>query len=112
MDIEEFKKGTPPAKKRSQLMPFRKEILSLKSDGYTNWQIRDWLAENNVTVSHQAVQQFLSKQMEATAEGSPEVQQPASGPSSGAKKKSTPKRAPSGGFDFDLSKKSGDTETW
>jgi hypothetical protein len=61
MDIEEFKKQVSPSAKRSRLEPFRSQILELKSNGYADWQVRDWLAGNGLEVSRQAVQQFFKK---------------------------------------------------
>ena len=61
MDIEEFEKRVQPSAKRSRLEPFRSQIFELKAKGYADWQIRDWLAENGLEVSRQAVQQFIKK---------------------------------------------------
>lgn len=61
MDIEEFKSKVSPSAKRSRLEPFRSQILELKSNGYADWQVRDWLAGNGLEVSRQAVQQFFKK---------------------------------------------------
>lgn len=61
MDIEEFEKRVKPSAKRSRLEPFRSQIFELKAKGYADWQVRDWLAENGLTVSRQAVQQFIKK---------------------------------------------------
>lgn len=62
MDIEEFLNGTPPGRKRSRLFPFRDQIVSLKSQGYTDLQIRGWLALNQVDVSREMVRKFLARQ--------------------------------------------------
>lgn len=61
MDIEEFEKRVKPSAKRSRLEPFRSQIFELKAKGYADWQVRDWLAENGLEVSRQAVQQFIKK---------------------------------------------------
>lgn len=61
MDIEEFVKRTPPRAKRSRLEPFRAQIFELKAKNYADWQIRDWLAENGLDVTRQAVQQYVQK---------------------------------------------------
>lgn len=61
MDIEEFEKRVQPSAKRSRLEPFRSQIFELKAKGYADWQVRDWLAENGLEVSRQAVQQFIKK---------------------------------------------------
>jgi hypothetical protein len=63
MDIEEFAKQVQPRKKRSRLLPFRDQIMALKSQGYTDLQIRDWLALNEVTVSREMVRKFVAKQV-------------------------------------------------
>jgi hypothetical protein len=62
MDIDEFVNRTPPGRKRSRLFPFREQIVALKSQGYTDLQIRDWLALNQIDVSREMVRKFLAKQ--------------------------------------------------
>jgi hypothetical protein len=62
MDIEEFAKQVQPRKKRSRLIPFKDQIMTLKSQGYTDLQIRDWLALNKVEVSREMVRKFVAKQ--------------------------------------------------
>lgn len=62
MDIEEFAKKVQPRKKRSRLIPFTEQIMTLKSQGYTDLQIRDWLALNEVEVSREMVRKFVAKQ--------------------------------------------------
>ena len=59
MDIKEFEKKMTPAAKRSKLEPFRLGIFELKNKGYANWQIGEWLAENGVKVSQEAVRKFI-----------------------------------------------------
>jgi hypothetical protein len=59
MDIEEFERQVKPRAKRSRLEPFQSQILALKGKGYTNWQIRDWLAANGVTVTQESVRKFI-----------------------------------------------------
>jgi len=65
MDIEEFAKKVQPRKKRSRLIPFKDQIMTLKSQGYTDLQIRDWLALNEVEVSREMVRKFVAKQASA-----------------------------------------------
>ena len=61
MDITEFERRVQPSAKRSRLERFRSGIFELKRKGYADAQIRDWLAENGLVVSRQAVQQFARK---------------------------------------------------
>lgn len=65
MDIEEFAKKVQPRKKRSRLIPFKDQIMTLKSQGYTDLQIRDWLALNEIEVSREMVRKFIAKQASA-----------------------------------------------
>lgn len=62
MDIKEFVKGVQPRKKRSRLIPFKEQIMSLKTQGYTDLQIRDWLALNKIDVSREMVRKFVAQQ--------------------------------------------------
>ncbi|MFC0134547.1 KorA protein [Massilia eurypsychrophila] len=73
MDIEEFAKQVQPRKKRSRLIPFKEQIMALKSQGYTDLQIRDWLALNKVEVSREMVRKFVAKQV---SEKQPDSQLP------------------------------------
>lgn len=61
MDIEEYVKQVQPRKKRSRLIPFTSQITSLKAQGYTDLQIRDWLAANGVQVSREMVRKFVAQ---------------------------------------------------
>jgi hypothetical protein len=61
MDINEFIQRVQPRKKRSRLIPFADQIWTLKTQGYTDLQIRDWLAENSVEVSRETVRKFIKK---------------------------------------------------
>ena len=70
MDIAEFEKRVKPSAKRSRLEPFRAQIFELKAKGYADWQVRDWLAENGLEVSRQAVQQFIKSRDGSTSPAS------------------------------------------
>lgn len=60
MEIDEFvKKQQPRAKRLSRLDPHLAGILELKNQGYANWQICEWLAENGVKVSQEGLRKFL-----------------------------------------------------
>lgn len=68
MDIEEFIKQVQPRKKRSRLLPFADQIRLLKQQGYTDLQIRDWLAANGIEVSREAVRKFIKKAPETSSQ--------------------------------------------
>lgn len=60
MEIDEFvKKQQPRAKRLSRLDPHLAGILELKNQGYANWQICEWLAENGVKISVEGLRKFL-----------------------------------------------------
>lgn len=60
MEIDEFvKKHHPKAKRLSRLDPHLAGILELKNKGYANWQICEWLAENEVKISIEGLRKFL-----------------------------------------------------
>lgn len=61
MDVDEFAKKVKPKSKKSQMEPFRAQILDLKKRGYADDQVKEWLALNGLVVSRQAVQQFVKK---------------------------------------------------
>lgn len=85
MDIEEFEKQVPPKAKRSRLEPFAAQIFALKAKGYTNEQVRDWLASNSEKVSVEGVRKFIKSR---------ENDQPAAtGVSTGAPPTPTPPKA-------------------
>lgn len=85
MDIEEFEKQVPPKAKRSRLEPFAAQIFALKAKGYTNEQVRDWLASNGEKVSVEGVRKFIKSR---------ENDQPAAtGVSTGATPSPTPPKA-------------------
>lgn len=61
MNIEEFEMTVRPGGKRSRIEPFQAEVFALKTKGYADGQIRDWLKLNGLDVSRQAVQQFVKR---------------------------------------------------
>lgn len=67
MDIKEFLSNVQPGKKVSRLKRYEQEINELKSKGYTDDQIRQWLAKNNVVVSREAVRRFAKKISQTTS---------------------------------------------
>lgn len=63
MDVEEFTRKVKPRKNGSQLLTFQKEIGDLKRQGYSDEQIREWLAKNNITVSRENVRKFIKRHL-------------------------------------------------
>lgn len=63
MDVEDFARQFTPRKNGSQLLPFEKEISDLKRQGYSDEQIREWLAQNNITVSRENVRKFIKRHL-------------------------------------------------
>ncbi len=68
MDINEFVKQVKPRAKRSQLDPFRSQIFELRDLGYSNGQIRDWLATNEIEVTQESVRKFVVTRESANAQ--------------------------------------------
>ena len=60
MDIKEFQKLVEPKAKRSKLLPYLSQILELKSNGYSNLQITEWLKLNDIEVTQEAVRKFIN----------------------------------------------------
>jgi hypothetical protein len=58
MDVTEFMQQVEPRRRRSRLLKYKTEIADLKNRGYTDQQIRDWLARNDLDVSREAVRKF------------------------------------------------------
>jgi hypothetical protein len=75
MDIDEFQQKTPPRAKRSKLLPFRSQILTLRDNGYAYGQITDWLATNGIVISPERLGRFIKDQQRLLA---PERTQPLS----------------------------------
>jgi len=63
MDVEDFTRQVKPRKNGSQLLPFQKEISDLKRQGYSDEQIREWLAQNNIAVSRENVRKFIKRHL-------------------------------------------------
>lgn len=68
MDINEFVKQVKPRAKRSQLDPFKSQIFELREMGYSNGQIRDWLATNGIEVTQESVRKFVVTRESANAQ--------------------------------------------
>jgi hypothetical protein len=63
MDVEEFAREVKPRRKRSKLLQFKDQIKTLKSQDYTDLQIRDWLAKNDLNVSRESVRKFIKNHL-------------------------------------------------
>jgi hypothetical protein len=61
MELDDYIKQVQPRQKKSRLTPFMNQILALKTAGYTDMQIRDWLDTNGLQVSREMVRQFIAK---------------------------------------------------
>jgi hypothetical protein len=61
MDIEQFVKKHKPRMRTSKLDKYVQEIKTLKDQKFTDEQIREWLATNEIQVSREAVRQFVKK---------------------------------------------------
>lgn len=70
MDAEEFVRNIPPRQRVSRLQKFKNDIRELKRKGYTDLQIRDWLAGNSVKVSRENVRKFIKRHLADLKEAS------------------------------------------
>jgi hypothetical protein len=61
MDIEQFVKNHQPRMRTSRLDKYLKEITALKEQKFTDEQIRQWLATNEIQITREAVRQFVKK---------------------------------------------------
>jgi hypothetical protein len=81
MDVEEFAREVKPRRKRSRLLPFKDQIQKLKTQGYTDMQIRDWLARNDIEISRESVRKFIKNHLTGMdAEPAPSSEHDASSP--------------------------------
>ncbi|MGJ7915539.1 hypothetical protein ACI48D_08720 [Massilia sp. LXY-6] len=67
MDTEAFARDTAPRQRRSRLQRFKNDIRELKQRGYTDLQIRDWLAKNDVIVSRENVRKFIKRHLSVSS---------------------------------------------
>ena len=98
MDITEFEKQVKPRAKRSKLEPYKAQIFELKTKGYTNLQVSEWLALNGMKVTSEAVRKFI-KTREGKEKNAP--------PEFGHDQKTTPAatKAQVGNFEIPIPKK-------
>lgn len=68
-DLDEFKANNKPNGRISKIAPHKDDILNLKSCGYSTADVVRYLKEyKKLTISTQAVNNFLKKQKEASAD--------------------------------------------
>ncbi len=63
MDVEDFTREVKPHHRRSRLEKFKTEIRSLKRQGYSDMQVRDWLAKNGLSVSRESVRKYIARHL-------------------------------------------------
>lgn len=56
--LESFKAQSPPKRRVSRLKKYEKEILELYDDGYRVEQIQDFLRQNGINVTVDAINKF------------------------------------------------------
>ena len=62
MDIQEFiKRERPTGRRPSRIEPFLAQVQRLKAAGYSDQQVRAFLAENGVRVTQPTVSRFVVK---------------------------------------------------
>lgn len=79
MDVEDFTREVKPHHRRSRLEKFKAEISALKSKGYSDMQVRDWLAQNGITVSRENVRKFIKRHLK-NLDNAPALEQPSETP--------------------------------
>lgn len=57
-ELVDFKQQSPPKRRTSRLKSFKNEILELYDEGYRVEQIQEFLAQNNIHVTPDAINKF------------------------------------------------------
>jgi len=70
MTIDTPHSRAKPTAKRSRLEPFQSQIFDLKTKGYADWYVRDWLESQGLKVSAESVRKFIKTRTIATAQAS------------------------------------------
>lgn len=65
LQASDYAKKNVPAGQRSKLWPHRTGIAELLAGNYSLRQIREWLAQNGVTVSVSALNEFVGRHLTA-----------------------------------------------
>lgn len=63
MDVDEYAREVKPHHKRSKLLAFKDQIRALKHKGFSDMQVRDWLAQNGIQVSRENVRKFIKRHL-------------------------------------------------
>lgn len=63
MDVDEYAREVKPHYKRSKLLAFKDQIRELKHKGFSDMQVRDWLAQNGIQVSRENVRKFIKRHL-------------------------------------------------
>lgn len=63
MDVDDYAREVKPHHKRSKLLAFKDQIRALKHKGFSDMQVRDWLAQNGVQVSRENVRKFIKRHL-------------------------------------------------
>lgn len=74
ISLEDFMASEKP-KRKSKLDPFKKDILTLKNEGYSEASIVKYLAMNGVSVTQRAVNKFIHANSDYNVESVP-VEEP------------------------------------
>lgn len=69
MDVDDYAREVKPHHKRSKLLAFKDQIRALKHKGFSDMQVRDWLAQNGVQVSRENVRKFIKRHLVDVDEG-------------------------------------------
>jgi hypothetical protein len=75
MDVDDYAREVKPHHKRSKLLAFKEQIRALKQKGFSDMQVRDWLAQNGVQVSRENVRKFIKRHLVDVDESKTEDEQ-------------------------------------
>lgn len=75
MDVDDYAREVKPHHKRSKLLAFKEQIRALKQKGFSDMQVRDWLAQNGVQVSRENVRKFIKRHLVDVDENKTEDEQ-------------------------------------
>lgn len=70
VSVQDFINANPIAQGQSKLTPFKDDILFLKNQGYTGKQILEFLAQNDVVISPNALNVFIRKNINGSVSAS------------------------------------------
>ena len=79
MNVDDYAREVKPHHKRSKLLAFKEQIRALKQKGFSDMQVRDWLAQNGVQVSRENVRKFIKRHLVDVDENKTEDEQQSPG---------------------------------